>query len=169
MCLHDATNGRCRTMKPYFLKLLKILYKITFRLCVWGIWYISFLFRLRNIPKVFYSVYIHTPKYENSEICNMSVLTLLDKGYSSSVHETSENTMRDCIGLLSLAVIYRRKSLFRLMAPEEKSFLAGRHGSKQQVWQLELTGFIISTEQSASWNTWGFLRQSLPHLMGLTS
>lgn len=79
----------------------------------------------------------------------MSSLTLLNKGYSSSFHETSENTMRDCIGLLSLAVIYRRKSLFRLMAPEEKSFLAGRCGSKQQA---GAHGFIISTEQSAAWN-----------------
>lgn len=50
-------------------------------------------------------MYIHIPKYENSEICNMPGLTLLNKGYSSSVHETNENTMRDSIGLLSLAVI----------------------------------------------------------------
>lgn len=52
------------------------------------------------------------------------------------------------------------------MAPEEKSFLAGRRGSKQQVWQLELTAFIISAEQSAGWKREAFYAQSPSHLTG---
>lgn len=95
--------------------------------------------------------YTHIPKHENSEIWNMSGLTLLNKEYSPSVHEASGSTRKGCISLFPIAVIKHhgqtdlRKSLFELWLQRKSPFWQGgmAASSKQGHWSRVLRAHTL--------------------------